>query len=77
MVRIELKDFYNEGFGWICRHCEDQSAAAGAVNRLLSEGESEGKEPALSTKAMARWADMEQRTLVCPVCGITELADKY
>jgi rubrerythrin len=77
MVRIDLKDFYNDGFGWICRHCEDQSEAAASVNRLLAEGESEGKIPRLSTRALARWADKEQRMLVCPVCGITELADKY
>jgi hypothetical protein len=77
MGRIDIKDFYNDGFGWICRHCVDQSTAEGPVHRLLAEGESEGKEPKLSTEALARWADKEQRMLVCPLCGITELADKY
>lgn len=77
MERIELKDFYNDGFGWICRHCERLPAPGSGKNRLLSEGESEGKEPALSSKALARWADKEQRTLVCPRCGMTELAEKY
>ncbi len=77
MVRIDLKDFYNEGFGWICRHCADQNAGEEPVNRLLAEGEAEGKQPKLSTDALAKWADKEQRTLICPVCGITELAEKY
>ena len=77
MERIELKDFYNDGLGWVCKHCENLPAPGTEKRRLLSEGESEGKEPALSSKALARWADKEQRTLVCPRCGITELAEKY
>ena len=77
MERIELKDFYNEGFGWVCKHCERLPAPGSEKRRLLAEGESEGKEPALSSRAMARWADKEQRTLVCPSCGITEPVEKY
>lgn len=77
MERIELKDFYNDGFGWICKHCEELPAPGSESSRLFSEGESESKASPLSSKALARWADKEQRTLVCPRCGITELADKY
>jgi hypothetical protein len=69
-----LRDFYNDGFGWICRQCERELAAPddSARSRLLSEGESEGKNPRLSTIALARWADKTHRTLICPRCGITE-----
>ncbi len=75
---IQLNDFYNEGFGWICRQCEvelkknfdnDQS-------RLFIEGEAESKRPAMSTHALAKWADPTQRILVCPRCGVSESVEK-
>lgn len=82
MEKIELNDFYNEGFGWICRHCErdlakQTDADDSKQSRLMSEGEAESKQPVFSNIALAKWADKAQRTLVCPRCGITELADKY
>jgi len=78
---IELNDFYNEGFGWICRHCERElieqdNSSKEKQSRLMREGESESKQPKLSSLALAKWADVAQRTLTCPRCGITELADK-
>lgn len=73
----ELNDFYNEGFGWICRHCERELATPAAErSRLLEEGEAEAKNPRLSNVALAKWADPEQRTLTCPRCGITEPVEK-
>ena len=77
---IELNDFYNDGFGWVCRHCErdhvhTDRVACDGHSRFMTEGEAEGKAPELSHKALARWADAAQTTLVCPKCGITELAD--
>jgi rubrerythrin len=82
MKRTELKDFYNEGFGWVCRHCErdlKENAAdeTGARSRLLSEGEAESKNPRLSNQALARWMDAAERVLVCPRCGITERAEPF
>ena len=82
MEKIELNDFYNEGFGWICRHCErDLAKQKGAKDskqsRLMREGEAESKQPLFSNIALAKWADKAQRTLLCPRCGITELADKF
>lgn len=77
----ELNDFYNDGFGWICKHCERELEAQTPTNeghsRLMSEGEAESKQPRFSNLALAKWADAAQRTLVCPRCGITELADKF
>ncbi|MBA3335003.1 MAG: hypothetical protein H0T08_05255 [Acidobacteria bacterium] len=78
---IELNDFYNDGFGWICRQCERESIEQGnspeqKQSRLMREGEAESKQPKLSSLALAKWADVAQRTLTCPRCGITELADK-
>lgn len=74
---IELNDFYNDGFGWICRHCESELARtaspAGSHSRVFREGE--GKNPTLANLALAKWADKTRRTLVCPRCGITELTD--
>jgi len=80
---METKDFFNHGFGWTCRHCAAEFArcvaddAGNAQNptRLFTEGENEGKAPALTNRAVARWADPEHRTLFCPRCGITELID--
>lgn len=82
MDKIELNDFYNKGFGWICRHCEREleqvkSSENQANSRLMREGEAESKQPKMSTKALAKWADLAHRTLICPRCGITESADKF
>lgn len=85
MTRIELDDFYNDGFGWICKHCERElkeqessnSSSSTQTSRLMREGEAESKNPRLSSAALAKWADKAQRTLMCPRCGITELADKF
>ena len=70
----KLNDFYNEGFGWICRHCERELSQqpSSEPSRLLREGEAESKSPRLSSPALAKWADPAQRILVCPRCGITE-----
>jgi hypothetical protein len=75
---IELNNFYNDGFGWICRACErelqpppDKSASH---SRLLREGEAESKTPRFSNSALARWTDNARSSLVCPRCGITESA---
>ncbi len=77
---IELNDFYNDGFGWICRQCDREIRAADSRHathsRLLREGEAEAKQPKLSNTALAKWADPAHRMLVCPRCGITELAEK-
>lgn len=77
-MRTELNDFYNEGFGWICRHCERelQQPEGSGPSRLLLEGESESKKPRLANPAIARWAEPARTSLVCPTCGITETVDK-
>jgi rubrerythrin len=82
MEKLELNDFYNGGFGWICKHCERELESQTEVSdkktsRLMTEGETESKHPKLSSPALAKWADAAQRILVCPRCGITELADKF
>ncbi|MEP7211445.1 MAG: hypothetical protein ABI791_00100 [Acidobacteriota bacterium] len=76
---IELNDFYNDGFGWICRHCNPKqptSAASHGLSRLMREGEGESKSPVLATVGLAKWADPAHRILTCPACGISELADR-
>ncbi|HEX2639422.1 MAG TPA: hypothetical protein VHL50_02575 [Pyrinomonadaceae bacterium] len=72
----ELRDFYNDGFGWVCRQCESELSIPpddAQHSRLMREGEGETR---LSNRAMAKWADMLHETLVCPRCGITEKVDK-
>ena len=79
MPMQELNDFYNEGFGWVCRHCErelENQQSDAKHSRLMREGEAESKQPELSNHALAKWTDATQRILFCPRCGITELADK-
>lgn len=82
--KIELEDFYNDGFGWICKHCErelkeqqKETGSPSSRSRIMREGEAESKNPRLSNQALAKWTDKAQRTLMCPRCGITELADKF
>ena len=79
---MELKDFYNDGFGWICRHCESDLKNSNVSenqthSRLLREGEAESKSPRLSSQALAKWTDKAQTTLMCPRCGIIESIDKF
>ncbi|HXH69837.1 MAG TPA: hypothetical protein VNI60_05760 [Pyrinomonadaceae bacterium] len=82
MEKLDLNDFYSVGFGWICKHCERELERQTKVSdkktsRLMTEGEAENKNPKLSSRAMAKWADAAQRILICPHCGITELVDKF
>ena len=72
----ELRYFYNEGFGWVCRRCEAELRPAPQPDtkhsRAFREGEAESKDPALANGALARWMDKTRRFLICPHCGITE-----
>lgn len=74
----ELDNFYNAGFGWVCRDCERDLAdeRMADVSRLMSEGEAESKQPRMSNTALAKWLDKIRTTLVCPRCGVTEAVDK-
>lgn len=75
---IELNDFYNDGFGWHCRHCEREldSERTGAVSRsrIFSEGEAGSRE--MESAALAKWTDKTRRSLTCPRCGITEPVER-
>lgn len=81
MSRVEYTDFYNDGFGFICKHCErelkekEDSANNNKQARFMREGEAESKQPKLSNTALAKWLDVAQTTLICPNCGITEKID--
>lgn len=82
MNKIELNDFYNDGFGWICKHCEREFKEAESTenkkhSRLMSEGEAESKTPVFSNRAMAKWFDAAQTILTCPRCGITERVEPF
>jgi hypothetical protein len=74
----QLNDFRNDGFGWICRHCErelEPTSPPKDRSRLMTEGEAESKNPELSNRALAKWEDAAQTRLVCPRCGISETVD--
>lgn len=82
MENLELNDFYNDGFGWICKSCErelkeQEKDSDAKISRLMSEGEAESKQPKLSVLALAKWTDVTNRTLMCPRCGISEPVDKF
>jgi len=75
-----LNDFQNDGFGWYCRQCAKDlrsDIADDSPSRLMSEGEAESKTPAMSTDALAKWADAARTRLTCPRCGITEMVDHF
>ena len=79
LFMIELKNFYNDGFGWICRQCEKelrQSNTSDGLSRIMREGEAESKQPTFSTHALAKWSDPAERVLICPRCSVTEAVDK-
>jgi hypothetical protein len=74
---MELINFYNDGFGWICRNCERELKAQTETekhSRLMREGEAESKNPRFSNTALAKWADEAHQNLMCPRCGIKESA---
>jgi hypothetical protein len=78
MTRLEYNDFYYEGFGFVCKHCErelEKKKGSSGPARLMREGEAESKQPELSTLGLAKWLDKAQTTLICPNCGITEKID--
>ena len=76
LLMQELNSFFNDGFGWKCRHCfQAGSQNLGERSRLMTEGEAESNSPGLSNIALAKWADPAERILLCPLCGVTEPAD--
>ena len=79
LFMIEHTNFYNEGFGWICRQCEMELRKpddSDGHSRIMREGEAESKQPKFSTHALAKWSDPAERILICPRCGVTEAVDK-
>jgi hypothetical protein len=78
MPKIELDNFYNAGFGWICKRCEDEIKSSEnplqppKPGRIMREGEAESKQPIFSNSALAKWFDKEQTILICPRCEILE-----
>jgi hypothetical protein len=80
MNRIDYNDFYNDGFGFICKHCErelkeKQTSQTHKRPRYLREGEAESKQTTLYNSALAKWLDTAQTTLICPTCGLVEKID--
>ncbi len=78
---IEIDNFYNDGFGWICKRCEAELAetkipGGAKLSRIMREGEAESKQPRLSNLALARWQDAAKTILTCPRCGLSEKTDK-
>lgn len=75
---VELNNFYNDGFGWVCRACERdlETGEKQTHARFYREGEAEAKQPRLANPAMARWLDAARTTLTCPRCGVTEPAER-
>ncbi len=77
---IEIDEFYNQGFGWICKRCE-QELSSETVNknenmpRVWREGEAESKQPKLSAP-IAKWLNATRTQLICPRCGISEVVNK-
>ena len=82
METLDLKNFYNDGFGWICKLCErdlkkEEKVFDKKLSRLMSEGEAESKQPKLANLALAKWTDKTNKTLMCPRCGIIESVENF
>ena len=73
---MSMEHFINEGFGWTCRRCHEETKARESHSdsraRFFAEGEAEGPDPRLSAPALARWRDNSHDTLICQRCGIEE-----
>ena len=78
---IELNDFYNDGTGWICRHCERElvvpDESRPSLSRAFREGEAESKMPTLANQALAKWMDKTRQVLICARCGTTEAVEEF
>jgi len=77
----QTNHFFNLGYGWLCKHCSAEDAEQkhhhhGAGAGFFPAGEVEGKEPKLSSLALARWSDSTRQSLTCPRCGIQETINK-
>jgi hypothetical protein len=77
---IEIDAFYNQGFGWICKRCEQDLKTEATYDnenrpRVWREGEAESKETKLSAP-IAKWLNVARTQLICPRCGITEIVNK-
>jgi hypothetical protein len=77
MPAVEYIEFYSDGFGFVCRRCENELKSLTAEkppcrSRFMREGEAESKTPEMSNGALAKWMDKAQTMLICPRCGITE-----
>jgi hypothetical protein len=71
-----MRFFFNEGFGWTCRRCHEETKArepdTDSRARFFTEGEAGDRASQLSAPALARWRDDSRRTLFCSQCGIEE-----
>ena len=78
MPKIGLDNFYNDGFGWICKRCEgaiksqENLSPTHKHGRIMREGEAESKQPIFSNSALAKWFDEAQTILICPRCEVME-----
>ncbi len=75
MEKKETDYFLNEGFGWVCKRCQEAEKSAPKMkeqSRLLKEGEAESKQPKFSITSLATWLDSEKSILSCPKCGKRE-----
>jgi hypothetical protein len=77
---LEIDEFYNNGFGWICRRCENDlktqnENANQNLPRVWREGEAESNRPKLAAP-LAKWLDAAKTQLICPHCGIAEVVNK-
>jgi hypothetical protein len=73
----ETQHFINDGYGWACKRCREEGRAreqtdASSLPRFFREGESEDRDPRLSSPLLARWKDDSRRALTCPRCGAEE-----
>lgn len=76
----EIENFYNDGFGWICKRCEkavvrENHNQSENLPRVWREGEAETKQPKLAAP-VAKWLDHARTTLVCARCQTMEAVDK-
>lgn len=78
MRHLSFNKFVNTGFGWFCENCSSKSSpnpsSEDVPSRLFLEGEAD-KTASIARPGRAVWKSKEDKILLCPDCGTSEVGE--